>query len=173
MRAAETHLPLLEEDLAEPGLISPKGLASGDAAPSAVVICFFAEVIERLARRSGATRIGTLMSASGPNPVFSISCGADRVAVFHPGVGAPIAVGFLEEVIAAGGRSFVAVGGAGALLPDLVLGHPVVVESAVRDEGTSFHYAAPSRTINADPVGIEVLRGTLDEIDADYLVGRT
>lgn len=75
------------------------------------------------------------------------------MAVFHPGVGAPIAVGFLEEVIAAGGRSFVAAGGAGALLPDLVLGHPVIVESAVRDEGTSFHYAAPSRTIDADAVG--------------------
>jgi len=59
------------------------------------------------------------------------------------------------------------------LLPDLVLGHPVVVQSAVRDEGTSYHYAAPGRVIDADPAGVTALRETLDGIGADYLTGRT
>ena len=38
---------------------------------------------------------------------------------------------------------------AGALVPELVLGHAVVVDSAVRDEGTSFHYLPPSRVADA------------------------
>lgn len=136
-------LPLLEDDLAEPGVITPRGFDRAAEMPSAVVICFFSEVLDRLARREDVERIGVLTAVHGQHPVSSIPHGSGRVAVFHPGVGAPIAAAFLKEVIAAGGRSFVAVGGAGALLPDLVLGHPVIVRSAVRDEGTSFHYALP------------------------------
>lgn len=173
MPGDDAHLPLLESDLGEPGMISPAGLASGGTVHPAVVVCFFAELLERFAQRADTRRIGTLVSAAGDNPVLSVPHGSGRVTVFHPGVGAPIAVGFLEEVVAAGGRSFVAVGGAGALLPDLVLGHPVVVESAVRDEGTSFHYAPPSRTIDADPEGVAALREVLDGIGADHLVART
>jgi uridine phosphorylase len=42
-----------------------------------------------------------------------------------------------------------------------VLGHAVVVDSAVRDEGTSFHYLPPSRVVDADPSGVAVLQRTL------------
>lgn len=166
-------IPLLEDDLAEPGLIAPIGFTAEANMPSAVVVCFFAEVIDQLARRPDSELVGVLTAAHGEHPVYSIAHGSSRVAVFHPGVGAPIAAAFLEEVIAAGGRSFIAVGGAGALLPDLVLGHPVVVQSAVRDEGTSYHYAPPSRVIDADPLGVLAIRETLDAMGAEYLTGRT
>ena len=172
MAADPPDLPLLEDDLAEPGLISPVAFVPSGEMPTAVVVCFFAEVIDELAQRDGTELVGELTAAHGRHRVLSVPHGSGRVAVFHPGVGAPIAAAFLEEVIAAGGRSFIAVGGAGALLPDLVLGHPVVVESAVRDEGTSFHYAAPSRVIDADPAGVAALRETLDAIGAGYLTGR-
>jgi uridine phosphorylase len=172
MAADPPPLPLLEDDLAEPGLITPVGFARDRAVPTAAVICFFSEVIERLAEREGVERIGFLTAAHGRHPVYSVPHGEGRVAVFHPGVGAPIAAGFLEEVIAAGTRSFVAVGGAGALLPDLALGHPVVVESAVRDEGTSFHYAPPSRVIDADPAAVTALQDTLDAAGVEHLTGR-
>jgi uridine phosphorylase len=70
-------------------------------------------------------------------------------------------------------RTFVACGGAGALNDELDLGHVMVVSSAVRDEGTSFHYAAPSRTINADARGVEVIQRVLDDAEIPYFVGRT
>lgn len=70
-----------------------------------------------------------------------------------------------------------AVGGAGALLPDLVpdlvLGHAVVVDSAVRDEGTSFHYLPPSRVVDADPSGVGVLQRTLTGAGVPFVTGRT
>jgi uridine phosphorylase len=44
---------------------------------------------------------------------------------------------------------------------------------ANRVEGTSYHYAAPGRVIDADPDGIAVLRETLEAIGADYVTGRT
>lgn len=167
-----SDVPLLEDDLAERGLIAPAAVRVQGAMPTAVVVCFFAELIERLAERPDVERIAMLSAAHGRHAVLSVPHGSGRVAVFHPGVGAPIAAGFLEEVIATGGRSFIAVGGAGALVPDLVLGHPVVVRSAVRDEGTSFHYAAPERFIDADPAGLDALRATLEEAGVEHLVGR-
>ena len=57
------------------------------------------------------------------------------MAVFHPGVGSPLACGLFEQVISTGCRKFVACGGAGALVPGLALGHVVVPDGAVRDEG--------------------------------------
>jgi uridine phosphorylase len=166
-------LPLLEDDLAAPGVIEPSMVVTATDAPSCVVLCFFSEVIEAIAARGDATQIASLEAAHGRHPVYAIEHQGGRVAVVHPGVGAPLAAGFLEEVIALGCRTVVAVGGAGALRPDLVLGHAIVVESAVRDEGTSFHYAAAARTIDADPAGVDVLRATLDEAGVDYVVGRT
>ena len=91
----------------------------------------------------------------------------------QPGVGAPLAVMFLEELIALGCRRFVAVGGAGALLHDLTMGHAIVVESAVRDEGTSFHYLPPGRVVQADPHGIAVLSATLEAEGVPHHVART
>jgi uridine phosphorylase len=79
----------------------------------------------------------------------------------------------LDEVIALGGREFVAVGGAGCLVPDLVMGHAVVVDSAIRDEETSFHYVEPSRTIAADPALVEALEATLTDAGAPFVTGRT
>jgi uridine phosphorylase len=49
----------------------------------------------------------------------------------------------------------------------------MVVASALRDEGTSFHYAAPSRIIDADPLGVRVLTEVLDEHEIEHFVGRT
>ena len=39
-----------------------------------------------------------------------------------------------------GVRGVIARGGAGALVPALVMGPAVILTGAVRDEGTSFHY---------------------------------
>jgi uridine phosphorylase len=137
-----------------------------------VVLCFFGEIVaETVAAR--ARRVATLTSEAGRNPVWEIEFSGHRLAVYQPGVGAPLAAGFLEEVIAMGGRKFVACGGAGALVPGLDLGHPVVVDGAVRDEGTSHHYAPPARVIDADPQAVAVLRDTLARHDVAHTVGRT
>ena len=51
MPADQPLIPLLEDDLAELGLITPTGFTPQGDMPSAVVICFFAELIEQLAQR--------------------------------------------------------------------------------------------------------------------------
>jgi uridine phosphorylase len=170
-------IPLLEDDLDAAGVIQPGAgllpLELEAAAPHAAVLCFFQEVLESLAAKGEARPIGRLLSEVGPNPLYVVSAGDAEVLVVHPGVGAPLAAGILEEVIALGCRGIVACGGAGALRDDLVLGHAVVVDEAVRDEGTSFHYLAPSRTVAADRHGVEILEALLEERGIPFLTGKS
>jgi uridine phosphorylase len=59
-----------------------------------------------------------------------------------------------EELAALGTREFIGVGFAGSISPDLRPGEVVLCDGAIRDEGTSHHYAHPS--IQARPsVGLQ------------------
>jgi len=164
--------PLFEQDLDEPGVFEASHFHRPQDVPPVAVLCFFNDLLDDLAAEGRLTPLYTLRSEIGLNPVYKLSLPEGEVCVVHPGVGAPLAAGFLEETAALGVTTFVAVGGAGALDTSLALGHPMVVTSALRDEGTSLHYLAPSRTIDADPLGVEVLSRYLDEHDEPYLVGR-
>jgi uridine phosphorylase len=167
-------VPLLEDDLDSAAFIDPAAsYRHRDDMPSRVVFCFFSEIIDTLADRPGTRLVQNLVWAHGPHEVLDIEHRGERLAVVRAGVGAPLAGGLLDEVIALGGREFVAVGGAGCLVPDLVMGHAVVVNSAVRDEGTSFHYAGASRVIDADPALVEAVEATLGEANVPHLTGRT
>lgn len=167
-------LPLLEDDLESAAVIEPSAVVSPmDNMPTSVVLCFFSEVLSGLAARADVRVLTVLVAAHGAHPIYEVEHHGQRLAVLHPGVGAPLAAGFFEEVIALGGRTFVAVGGAGALVPELVLGHAIVVEGAVRDEGTSLHYLAPSRTVDADPDGVAALQETLTAAHVPFVTSRT
>lgn len=138
--------------------------------PERMVLCFFREVIDNLA---DAPTIKTLTWAHGGHDIRRIEVRGEPVGVLHPGVGAPLAAGLLEEAIAYGGRTFVAVGGCGALVPELALGHAIVPTAAIRDEGTSYHYLPPSRTVEIDPAVVSAARKVLERHAVPYVTGVT
>lgn len=73
-----------------------------------------------------------------------------RVGIAHvSGPGAPHAGIVVEELAALGARRFVAFGLAGALQPELEAGSLVLCVRALRDEGTSHHYARGGRFVAA------------------------
>jgi hypothetical protein len=147
-------LPLHEDDLAEAGVLEAHMLHRTSAnIPRAIVLCFFNELLEQLEGDGVLSVKYVLRSEIGRNPIYQFETDDGPVAVVHPG--------------------FVACGGAGALVNDLAPGHVMVVTSALRDEGTSFHYAPPSRIIDADPLGVAILDEVLTENDVDHFVGRT
>lgn len=160
-------LALAENDLQEVGVIAPSA-RNTTPLPERTVLCFFQDVLQQLENSGRLRVIHHLRSEIGVNPVYAMDVEGEVVSVVHPGVGAPLAAGFLEEMIAGGTTKVVAVGGAGALVHELVLGHPLVVTEAVRDEGTSFHYLAPSRTVLADPHGVEVVTQLLTELHVPH-----
>ncbi|HEX4247118.1 MAG TPA: nucleoside phosphorylase [Pseudonocardia sp.] len=166
-------LPLTEFDPTSPALLNPRPPALTEALPTRVVLCFFPELLATLGADRGARPIGRFSRETGGGQIFVVDHREVPVAVFHPGVGAPLAILHMEQAIAAGGRAFVACGGAGAVEPGLALGHVVVPNGAVRDEGTSFHYAPPSRQIHADLGAVTVATTVLQEREIPFTVGTT
>jgi uridine phosphorylase len=81
----------------------------------------------------------------------TFSLGGQNVGILGCAVGAPFAVLVAEELFASGCRFLISVTSAGQIAP---VGQPpyfVIIDRALRDEGTSYHYAAPSEYSEADP----------------------
>lgn len=165
--------PILEFDPTPTAVIEPsETIEPIDIAPHAV-LCFFQDVIAKVVAEHGGRAIDHVVSEIGRNPVYEIEFDGRRLAVVHPGVGAPLAAGFLEELIARGCRAFIACGGAGVLVPDVALGHVVVPTAAVRDEGTSYHYLAPGRVVQPTQQAVEAIVQTLERHHVPFVTGKT
>jgi uridine phosphorylase len=165
--------PVLEFDPALDAFINPGYSRNHVAVAGRGVVCFFQDVIDELVQRGVAEQVDTEHSEIGAHPIYEFTHQGNRLTMFHPGVGAPLAAGLLEEVIARDCRKFIACGGAGALVPELALGHIVVPTAAVRDEGTSYHYLPPSREVAASPEAVAAIEQTLIERGFSYVKAKT
>ena len=119
--------------------------------PERCVLPIYAEVVRELCDRGVLTRKARLKWEIGSVPVYVMDHKGTRITVANPGAGAPLAAGVMEELIALGCRKFIACGAAGRLVGGIPAGAIVAADSAVRDEGTSYHYLPPNREIAADP----------------------
>ncbi len=114
------------------------------------------------------------LKASGarPNPhwacyhteLYELKLPLESVGVVGCAVGAPFAVLVAEELFASGCRLLVSVTSAGQIVPAGPLPYFVLIDRALRDEGTSYHYL-PSRdyaVISQEmlSVGLDLLRNT-------------
>ena len=106
-----------------------------------------------------------------PNPywacyhtrLYNYEEGGVSYGIVGGAVGAPFAVLVAEEMFASGCRFLISVTSAGQITP---IGRPpyfVLIERALRDEGTSYHYAPPSPYSEPRPGLLEMLRGVFEE----------
>jgi uridine phosphorylase len=72
------------------------------------------------------------------------------VGIVGCAVGAPFAVLVAEELFASGCRLLVSMTSAGQIAPAGPIPYFVIIDRALRDEGTSYHYADPSEYGHAD-----------------------
>jgi uridine phosphorylase len=78
-------------------------------------------------------------------------------------VGAPFAVLVAEELFALGCRALVSISSAGLIAPDLSPPFFLLIEKALRDEGTSHHYLPPGRFSVAAPSLMEVVAHQMEK----------
>jgi uridine phosphorylase len=95
------------------------------------------------------------------------------MAFIHPGIGSPIASAVLDETFALGAETCIFIGSAGTLIEDFQRGDIFLPIRAVRDEGTSFHYNAPSRHAFPDPDLTDAVRSTLSMKKIRFREGTT
>src|SRR5690606_37538037 len=126
--------PILEFDPSSEALIEPHRIIEAIDVSEHCVLCFFQDVITHLKEQNRLTLVHNLGSEIGTNPLYEMEVDGRRLALSHPGVGAPLAAGFMEELIALGCRKFIICGGAGVLDGGLRVGHIIIPATAVRDE---------------------------------------
>lgn len=165
--------PILDFDPAREAVLEPHLAITKFDLPPRVVLCFFGRAIASFVESLGGREIGRLGSEIGFHSVFEVELDGRRVAIAQAGVGAPLAAGWLDELIALGGRAFVAAGGAGVLVPGLVMGHVIVPTAAIRDEGTSYHYLPASREVSPTPDALEAIVATLEANGVPFVTGKT
>ena len=120
--------------------------------PPAVVFGWQSVLLDRV--RSART----LREITGPaGAVLELS---PEVGFARLPVGAPASAIVIEELAALGVKTIVGVGTAGGLSADLKVGQTVVCSAAIRDEGTSHHYAPAGRWAVPDPELLSSLRAT-------------
>ena len=165
--------PILEYDPSRKTILDPGRFYKKGTLPENCVICFFKDELDALKRAGKLKQISHLASEMGKLPIYELKFKKKRVAVFPSGVGAPLAAGLMDELIALGCEKFIACGGAGVLRKDLAVGKLVIPTSAVRDEGTSYHYLPPSREVKANSAAVKAIRKVLDKHGIGYITGKT
>ncbi len=167
--ASEKVPAILEFDADKPAFIEPsRVLRRLENMPEHCVVCFFNDVIASFEKQGRLELITQLKSEIGYNPVYLIKNLARPVALLHPGVGAPLAAGFIEEAIALGASRFIACGGAGSLAASHQVGKLIVPTFAIRDEGTSYHYLSPEEKAVPTSAAFDAVVATLRERGVDF-----
>ena len=83
--------------------------------------------------------------------LFTFELGGERFGVVGCAVGASFAVLIAEQLFASGCRLLVSITSSGQIAPGGPTPYFVLIDKALRDEGTSHHYLPPSLFADADP----------------------
>ena len=119
--------------------------------PQTVLITYQGDAITALLKHYRHTKIDGFFGEFHVLKLHNHSIGLLRPV----GPGAPIVAAAMEELIAFGVQRFIEIGLAGGLQPDLHPGDIVICDRALRDEGTSYHYLPPARSVEANPALVQ------------------
>lgn len=170
MNGIKKEYPILEFDRDKDAFINPSVfIGKYKAFSRRLIVCFFHNLIDTLVDEGKLEPFETI---SGENKVYVYKFVDDDCLVVKGYVGGAGCGGELEECIALGSRQITFCGGAGSLHPDITVGKIVLVDSAVRDEGFSYHYLKPSREVYANKKVLEIAKKFLGENEVDYITGK-
>ena len=168
----DQEFPILEFDPSPRAVLEPSEVIRPVDVAEHCVICFFDDIVRQVSAAAGAKTVFEDRGCYGTNQFYQAEFNGRPVVFFQPFVGAPRAAAFLEIAIALGCRRFVVCGGAGVLDGAIQAGAFIVPESAVRDEGTSYHYVPPGRIVTVGQSAKDAITVTLDSHQQSYRVGR-
>jgi len=114
--------------------------------PESLVLCFHDGLLDHVDENHDVTAFETWDIG------YALDATDGEVGIVQVlGVGAPVTALLMEELVARGAEQFLALGHVGSLQPDVELGDLVVVDRALRDEGTSHHYLDAGAYVDATP----------------------
>ena len=116
-----------------------------------------------------ATSCGSCADAATPNASPHWACyhtelwehgaGAERLGLVGCAVGGSFAVLVAEQLFASGCEIVVSIASAGQIADAGPPPYTILIDRAIRDEGTSYHYLPPAAHVEADPRLVDLARG--------------
>ena len=160
-------------------MISPGHMVKPvDGVPETIIVTFQPRTFAAFLDQYDATYIASVPleeAVDDPAPtatgrIHTFTHAGHTLGAYLSPVGAPAAVGVMEQAIAIGVRRFVVFGTCGALVPTVATGGLIVPTFAYRDEGTSYHYTHPG-----DYIAVSTAARTaaiLDELGIPHTSGK-
>ncbi len=137
--------------------------------PIGVIFCYQGSLMEYILKNHKTTKVKEVWGQ-----MHLLSETNNKIAVIGGfGIGAPVSVVLLEELIAFGVKRFISVGTAGTLQKNIKIGDLMVCEKAIRDEGTSHHYLKRSKYAYASKKITKDIIGSLEANKQKYFIGKS
>lgn len=161
------EIPILEFDDNPRAVIMPTHEDLELNLPTRCVYAFLGEEIERYANSVGAEKVGEFVSATKTYPVYVMEYQGEEVCLAQAPVGSAAAAQFLDWLIGYGVKQIISTGTCGVLvdMPENIF---LIPTRALRDEGASYHYVAPSRYIEVDRRALTAIETVLRQASIPY-----
>lgn len=149
---AEGDTMLLNEfDPAAHAVIDPKmTITPVENFPETVVSVFSHPLFYAAVDFLGGVQIAESKDVDGTWPIFEVHYNGKRLALCKGRLGAPACVGLFEEIIAMGAKRIILLGNCGVLDRSIQDCGIIIPTQAIRDEGTSYHYAPAAEMIEVN-----------------------
>jgi len=138
-------------------------------APETIILCLYKGVMKYFPLKYSSRRVAGFLG-----DLYLLNKSNGRIGVMgNFGIGSPVVANLAEELVAWGTKRLVILSLAGGLQPDLQPGAIVIGSSAIRDEGTSYHYLAPEKYVQASPKFVSNLSEIFGKKDLPHSLGGT
>lgn len=141
--------------------------------PETVVSIFHHTLFHRIAQFLGGVKIAGTKDVDGHWPVYEVQYQGHRFALYKARLGAPACVGSFEDLIPMGAKRIILLGNCGVLDKSIEDCGIIIPTRAIRDEGTSYHYAPPADYIDVNKKYIPEFIEVLKECGYPYVMGTT
>ena len=167
MSIIKNEIPILEYDDAYEAVVMPDHDHFDMKLPEKAVFLFIRDKADEYALAHGGVQVGQFKSATKIYPIYVVNHKGGDVCLCQAPVGAAPAAQILDWLQGYGVKKVISGGCCGALraIPENTF---LVPYKALRDEGTSYHYQAPSRFMEVDRKAIKAIEETLTENGLKY-----
>jgi len=168
MSIIKNEIPILEFDTEQTAVINPTHEEIDLKLPKKCVFAFLGEYIDEYANKTDTRRVSEFVSATKLYPIYVMKYKGEEIVLCQAPVGAAPAAQILDWLIGYGVRKIISAGSCGALEKKLPESTFLVPCRALRDEGTSYHYAPPSRFMEISERARKAIEETVHEHGMKY-----
>ena len=141
--------------------------------PETVVSIFSHHLFNRVVAFLGGEKIAETHDVDGIWPVYKVDYNGKEFAMYKGRSGAPNCVGCFEDIIPMGAKRIILLGNCGVLDKSIEDCGIIIPTKAIRDEGTSYHYAPANDYIDVNEKYIPEFIQVLEEFGYPYVMGTT